>query len=82
MAPLLFRYYDEPDPGVFELIRELRFSNIRMVGKRPVPHAWEMEPKDKPGHLTAIVLEEIEFDEPIEDSVFSQQNLKRAEAAR
>jgi hypothetical protein len=41
-----------------------------------------MEPKDKPGHLTAIVLEEIEFDEPIEDSVFSQQNLKRAEAAR
>ena len=36
-APLLFVYYDEPEPGRFEALRELRFSDVRMVAGPAAP---------------------------------------------
>ncbi len=81
-APFLFLYYDEDKPGEFELIRRMQFSDVRRVDGRNVPHLWSMEPIDKPGHLTVITLEEIRFDQKLADSIFTQSNLKRAEAAR
>ncbi len=81
-APLLFLYYDEDKPGEFELVRRMRFSEIRHVDGRDVPHRWLMEPLDKPGHSTAITLDEVHFDRSLSDSIFTQSNLKRSEAAR
>ena len=81
-APLLYLYYDEPEEGQFELIRRMRFSDVRTVKGRPVPHEWVIEPLDKPGHSTAVRLDEMELDEPIAERVFTQDNLKRSEAVR
>lgn len=82
LAPFLFLYYDEDKPGEFELVRRMRFTDVRRVDGRNVPHHWAMEPLDKPGHLTAITLNEIHFDRDLSDSLFTQSNLKRSEAAR
>ena len=81
-APFLFLYYDEDKPGEFELIRRMQFSDVRRVDDRNVPHQWSMEPIDKPGHMTEITLDEIQFDRKLADSIFTQSNLKRSEAAR
>ena len=81
-APLLYEYYDEPEDGRFELLRHMTFSDIRQVSGRPFPHTWEVVPLDKEGHSTLIVIEQIQFDEPLSDSIFSQKNLRRAEGAR
>ena len=45
------------------------------------PTEWA-QPIDKPGHSTVITLEEIHFDRKLADSIFTQSNLKRSEAAR
>ena len=81
-APLLYEYYDEPDPGVFEAIRRMHFSDVRDVKGRPLPHYWLMKPLDKPGHTTEITLEEAVLDEPLAEEIFTHANLKRAEAVR
>jgi hypothetical protein len=82
LAPVLEIFYDEPEPGRFEPIREMRFSDVRAVQNRPLPHVWEMYTYEKKDHLTKIVIETAVFDEPIEESIFTLKNLKRAEAVR
>ncbi|HTO52796.1 MAG TPA: outer membrane lipoprotein-sorting protein [Myxococcota bacterium] len=81
-APLLYEYFDEPQPGKFEELRKMRFSDIQEVQGRPLPHTWEMTPLDKPGHSTRVVLEEAVLDQPLADSIFTQENLRSSEAAR
>jgi outer membrane lipoprotein-sorting protein len=82
LAPRLEIFYDEPEPGRFEPVRRMIFSDVRDVQGRPLPHRWHMETKEKPDHTTSIVLEEMVFDEKLGDEIFSLTNLKRAEAAR
>jgi hypothetical protein len=82
LAPLLFVYFDEPEPGTFEVIRELRFSDVRVVDGRPLPHVWLMVPSDKPGHTTRVVLEEAAFDRKLDAAIFTQKNLRQSEAVR
>lgn len=81
-APLLYLFYDEPDPARFELVRRMRFSDIVTVKGRPMPTAWSLEPLDKEGHTTAMLFEDLVIDEPIDAAIFSQANLKRSEAVR
>jgi outer membrane lipoprotein-sorting protein len=81
-APLLYVYYDEPESGRFEALRQLRFSDVRIVQGRPLPHVWEMTPLDKPGHSTRVVLEEVALDQELDAEIFTQANLRRSEAAR
>ncbi len=82
LAPLRFVYFDEPEPGRFEAVRELRFSDVRMVDGRPLPHDWLMVPNDKPGQSTRVQLEEAAFDRPLDDAIFTQKNLRQSEAVR
>jgi hypothetical protein len=82
LAPLRFAYFDEPEPGRFEAVRELRFSDVRMVDGRPLPHDWLMVPNDKPGHSTRVQLEEARFDRKLDDAIFTQKNLRQSEAVR
>jgi outer membrane lipoprotein-sorting protein len=82
LAPLAASYYDEPETGRYAEVRRMSYSELRDVQGRPVPHRWEMLSIDKPGHATRVVLEEIRFDEPMPDDLFTQANLQRAEAVR
>jgi hypothetical protein len=79
---VLYVYYDEPEPGRFEALRKLRFSDVRSVQGRPLPHTWEMIPLDKPGHSTRVSLEEVALDQKLDDQIFTQKNLRSSEAAR
>lgn len=81
-APVRFVYYDEPEPGTFEEVRRMVFEDVRPLQGRHVPHRWVMEPFDKPGHRTEVLIEELVFDEPLDDGIFTHANLKRAEAVR
>ena len=58
-------------------IHVLRFSQIREMGGRLIPTVMKMTPIDKPDHNTVITYLSVEFDKPIADSFFSEQNLKR-----
>ena len=82
LAPLLYVYYDEPEKGHFTELRRLRFSDVRDVQGRPLPHVWEMTPLDKPGHSTMVTLEEAVLDQKLDDRIFTQENLRSSEAAR
>ena len=82
LAPLRFLYYDEPDPGSFEPLRELHFADVRQVQGRPFPHVWLMLPRDKPGHSTELRVLESVFDEPFGDALFTRERLRRATGAR
>jgi outer membrane lipoprotein-sorting protein len=81
-APRLFIYFEEAEAGEFAKVRTMRFEDIRDVQGRPLPHLWEMIPEDKPGHHTTIQVESIRFDEPLDDGIFTHENLRRAEGAR
>jgi outer membrane lipoprotein-sorting protein len=72
-TPLRFDYFDED--GV--RLRTLRFSDVRAVEGRRVPHRWSMTPLDKEGHRTTIEIDEIRFEEKFDESIFTTRNLKR-----
>jgi len=71
-APLRQEFYDEAGA----LLRVMRFSDFRRTRGRLYPHAWSLIPENRPGHETAIQIEEIRFDEPIPDSIFTRRNLR------
>jgi outer membrane lipoprotein-sorting protein len=82
LAPILEIFYDEPEQGRFEEVRRMIFSDIREVQGRPVPHSWVIEITNEPEKQTRFEIEEIRYDEPIPDSLFTLTELKRAEAVR
>ncbi len=82
LTPVLQIFYDEPEQGRFEEMRRIRFTDIREVQGRPVPHAYIIEIANEPEKQTRFEIEEMRFDEPIPDSLFTLTELKRAEAVR
>ncbi len=62
-----------------EKLRVLRFDDLRTVQGRRFPYRWEMRSLEAKGHETVIEIHSVRFDEPIDESVFSTRNLKRAE---
>jgi outer membrane lipoprotein-sorting protein len=75
LAPLRQEFFDEA--GV--KLRVMTLGDFRQVGRRSYPHHWSMVPLDKPGHETAIEVNEIRFDENFPDDLFTQRNLTRRE---
>ncbi len=82
LTPLLILSYDEPEPGEYELLRRMTYSDIREVQGRPMPHSYEMVPTDKPGQSTRMTIESVVLDQVFEDGIFTQRNLRRAERGR
>lgn len=66
-------YYDEDE----ELMNIMKLSEIKMMGGRPIPTLMEMIPLGKPNQKTVLKYHSAEFDKPIEDSFFSERNMKR-----
>ena len=59
------------------LVRTELGSEIRAMDGRVIPTMIELFPSDEEGNKTIVLIKEIRFNVPIEESFFSQQNMKR-----
>lgn len=66
-------YYDEDE----ELVNIEILSDIKKMDDREMPTRMEMIPADKQGHKTVLIFDEIEFNVNLDESFFSQQNMRR-----
>ncbi len=70
---LKVEYYDEDG----YLINKMTASNIKVMGGKRIPTVMEMIPVEKKGQKTVMTYLSITFDDPIDDSFFTVQNMKR-----
>jgi outer membrane lipoprotein-sorting protein len=66
-------YYDEDG----FLVNTEILSEIKTMDDRELPTRMEMIPADKEGHKTILIFDEIDFDVDLDESFFSQQNMRR-----
>lgn len=66
-------FYDEDAV----LVNVIDGYDIKQFGQRYLPSRMEVVPADKPQQKTVMDVLKYEFDQPIDDSFFSQQNMKR-----
>ena len=66
-------FYDEDET----LVNIEILSEIKIMDDREMPTRMEMIPADKEGHKTVLIFDEIEFNVNLDESFFSQQNMRR-----
>jgi outer membrane lipoprotein-sorting protein len=66
-------YFDEDD----YLVNTEILTEIKKMDDRELPTRMEMIPADKEGHKTILIFDDIEFDVDLNESFFSQQNMRR-----
>ena len=66
-------YYDEDG----FLVKKFLGNNIQEMDGRKIFSHWEMIPEDKPGDKTILDYNKIQFNIKIDESFFSEQNMKR-----
>jgi hypothetical protein len=71
--PLSQVYYDEKG----RKMRVMTFSNVRQFGSREIPAMLEMVPLNKESHKTVIRYMHINFDEHLDENIFSLRNLQK-----
>lgn len=71
--PLKQEFYDEDG----DLMRSMRFDDVRQIGERWVPHNWSMQPEDKEGHETRIEILRFVFDADLDEDIFTKRNLRK-----
>ncbi len=59
------------------LVRTETGSDIKLMDGRLIPCRIELVPAEEEGHMTVIEMKEVQFNQLIEESFFSQQNMKR-----
>ncbi|MBX2822095.1 MAG: outer membrane lipoprotein-sorting protein [Rhodothermaceae bacterium] len=72
--PLRAEYFNERG----ERVRTVDFSGFKTMHGRTLPAIMTLSEDKKPGHATTLELVNVEFNADIKESVFTQQNLKRA----
>jgi outer membrane lipoprotein-sorting protein len=65
--------YDEDG----SLVRTETASNIVKMDQRTIPSRIELIPAEEPENRTLVEIKEIKFNLPVEESFFSQQNMKK-----
>jgi len=60
----------------FELAQTMENYDFKQFGDRLLPSRMEMTPADKTGQKTVITISKAQYNIPMEESFFSQQNLK------
>ena len=65
-------YFDEDG----ELVSIMTSADIRQMGDRKLPAIMTMVPADKPGNKTILEMVDVQFNIPVADDFFSQQNMK------
>lgn len=66
-------YFDED--GI--LVNTEIMSDVKVMDNREMPTRLEMIPADKPNQKTIMIFEKMDFDIKIDESFFSQQNMKK-----
>ena len=66
-------YYDEDD----YLVRTEIFQNIQTMGGRLIPTKYVIIPAENPDQKTVVTIKNMKFDVKLNDSFFSQQNMKK-----
>ena len=66
-------YYDEDD----ELVKSDFGYDFKVMDGRLIPTRIEIVPTGEENKKTVVYIREIEFDVDLEESFFSQQNMKR-----
>ena len=66
-------YYDEDE----NIVKSFNGSDPKQMDDRRVLTHWEMIPVDKPGNKTILDYEKIDFNIDVNQSFFSEQNMKR-----
>lgn len=81
-----FRWIDKKDLLVLKaelydedgfLMRTELGSDIKLMDGRLIPTVLELIPAEEKGNKTIVRIKDIRFNAPVEDSFFSQQNMKR-----
>jgi hypothetical protein len=67
-------YYDEDN----SLVQTMENFDFKTFGDRQMPARMEMIPADKTGQKTVMIVSKAQYNQPINDNFFSQQNLKTA----
>jgi outer membrane lipoprotein-sorting protein len=70
---LKVEYFDEDG----YLVKSEVGKDLKTIGGRYIPTTYELIPADEEGNKTVIIMQEIQFNIPLEDSFFSQQNMKK-----
>ena len=65
-------YYDEES----NLVNVMNASNIKRMGDREIPSRLEIVPVNKKGNNTILEINSMDFNKPIAENFFSQQNMK------
>jgi outer membrane lipoprotein-sorting protein len=58
------------------LVRTEIASEIKSMDGREIPTRLELVPKEEPGNKTVVEIREIKFNVTIQETFFSQQNMK------
>lgn len=58
------------------LVRTETGSDIKLMDGRLIQTKIELEPADEPGNKTIVLIKKINFNIPVQESFFSQQNMK------
>ena len=70
---LMAEFFDEDG----KLVNTEIMSEVKMMDNREMPTRLEMIPADKPGQKTILIFNNIKFDIKIDETFFSQQNMKK-----
>lgn len=60
-----------------ELVRVMRFTDVRPMGGRTIPTRWEIRPQSKPGQFTVISVRNAAYDVKLDEDIFTQRHLQR-----
>lgn len=71
--PLQEEYFDESG----QLVRTIKFSDIKIMGDRKIPTRISLTTTDEPLRITELIYHEIEFDLSIPEKIFTLNNLKK-----
>lgn len=66
-------FYDEDEI----LVNVMTGSDIRQMGGKTLATQMTLEPVEEEGHQTILIYHDIVFDQPIKESFFTVQNMKR-----
>ena len=75
LLQLRVEFYDEEG----YLVNTMVGSDVQKLGGKMLPATLTMTPAEEPGHKTVITYQTLQFDQPINDRFFSEQNMRRVQ---
>lgn len=73
LMELFVAFYDEDGT----LVNIMRAHDVKIMDSRMIPTRMEMIPVDKPGQRTEIIYHSILFDKPIDNSLFTLEQMRK-----